>query len=109
MCTDTGVFSESVSNYLTEAARNEYNLFTRNERFERVQTRLQRVEHFIDYLHEEEKRERELYSLGMPEEEMFTYASKKAFVTERSRVLASAVKTKAHQEIEWMNLMGNVA
>jgi hypothetical protein len=71
---------------------------TRNERFERVQTRLQRVEHFIDYLQEEEKREREFYSLGMPEEEMFTYASKKAFVTERSRVLASAVKTKGRQK-----------
>jgi hypothetical protein len=98
VCTDTGVFSESVSNYLMEAARKEYNLFTRNERFERVQTRLQRVEHFIGYLHEEEKREREFYSLGMPEEEMFTYASKKAFVTERLRVLASAVKTKGRQK-----------
>ena len=78
VCTDTGVFSESVSNYLMEAARKEYNLFTRSQRFERVQTRLQRVEHFIDYLHEEERRERELYSLGMPEEEVFTYASKKS-------------------------------
>lgn len=60
-----------------EAAKKEYALFDKGERLKRVQTRLDRVQHFIEYLHEGEKREREQYSLGMPMEEMFTYACKK--------------------------------
>jgi hypothetical protein len=37
-------------------------------------------------------RERELYSLGMPELEMFTFKSKQAFEIEKQRVLASATR-----------------
>jgi len=59
VCTDTGVFSEEVSNYLTVAARKEYNLFMKGERVERVRTRLDRVEKFIHYLRHEEMRERD--------------------------------------------------
>jgi hypothetical protein len=49
VCTDTGVFSESISNYLVEAAKTEYNMFIRNDRVERVKARLARVEQFINY------------------------------------------------------------
>lgn len=92
VCTDCGIFDESTSNYLTEAAKREYNLFTRGERVERVKVRLERVQKFIDYLAAEEALERESYSLGMPETEMFTYKARQNFMGESKRVLESATK-----------------
>jgi hypothetical protein len=92
VCTDAGIFDESVSNYLVEAARREYGLFMRNERTERVRTRLDRVDHFITYFRSEENRERDLYALGMPEQDMFTFRCRSAFDVERARVLESAVR-----------------
>tara|TARA_Y100000296_G_scaffold85214_1_gene120537 strand:- start:1549 stop:1917 length:369 start_codon:yes stop_codon:yes gene_type:complete len=98
ICTDCGLYVEKTSNYLCEAARKEYRLFSRGERLDRVQVRLQRAEHFIDYLHEEENREREQYSLEMPENEMFTYKIKANFAVEKVRVLKSAKKQKSKSE-----------
>ncbi|WP_454740222.1 hypothetical protein [Cupriavidus necator] len=90
ICTDCGFFSEETSNYLTEAARTEYQYFTRSERVERVRVRLERVERFIEYLKQEEQRERELYSLGMPQGEMFSTKAELSFTTEKARVIKSA-------------------
>jgi hypothetical protein len=92
VCTDCGFFDEGVSNYLVEAARKEYQFFTKHQRLERVKIRLERVEKFIEYLRAEEQREREFYSLGMPDAEMFTFKPAAAFNEERARVLASAEK-----------------
>jgi len=92
VCTDTGIFNESVSNFLVEAARKEYQYFIKHQRLDRVKIRLSRVEKFIEYLKTEEQRERDFYSLGMPEEDMFTYKSSTAFEEERIRVIASAKK-----------------
>lgn len=97
VCTDCGIYSEQTSNYLTEAAKKEYNLFTKGERVPRVQVRLERVEEFINYLKVEEEREKEFYSLGMPEEEMFTFKANENFIPERARVLKSAAKQKTNQ------------
>ncbi|MBB5217575.1 hypothetical protein [Parapusillimonas granuli] len=90
ICTDCGIYDEQISNYLTEAAKEEYSLFLRGERVERVKVRLARVEEFIKYLESDESRERELYSLGMPVEEMFTAKIRATFESEKSRVLRSA-------------------
>ncbi len=92
ICTDTGIYEESVSNYLVEAAKQEYKYFTSGVRLERVQLRLDRVEKFIAYLGEEEAREREAYSLNMPHEDMFTFRSTKAFEIEKRKVLTSAAR-----------------
>jgi hypothetical protein len=92
VCTDTGVFDESVSSYLVEAAKQEYALFEKNERVLRVKTRLDRVDHFIKYLRNEELREKDLYSLGMRDDEMFTHKCVQTFEIESTRVLASAEK-----------------
>lgn len=92
VCTDCGVFDESVSNFLMEAARDEYSLFTRHKRIERIQRRLERVEHFITYLEAEENREREHYGLEMPREDMFTFRARASFDGEKTRVLASAAR-----------------
>ncbi|MEZ0600973.1 hypothetical protein ACAX43_02260 [Paraburkholderia sp. IW21] len=98
ICTDCGIFSEETSNYLTEAARKEYQFFTRGERVERVKVRLERVEKFIEYMKQEELREREMYSLGMPEEEMFSMKAETNFTAERTRVLRSARRQSSKQQ-----------
>lgn len=90
ICTDCGIFDENTSNYLTEAARQEYSYFTRGDRIERVKVRLERVEKFIEYIKKEEDQERDLYSLGMPEDEMFSIKAERSFNTEKQRVLKSA-------------------
>lgn len=98
ICTDCGVFDEQASNYLTEAARKEYQFFMRGERIERVRVRLERVEKFIEYIKSEEQREREFYSLGMPEDEMFSIKAEKSFTTEKNRVLKSAKRQNFKQQ-----------
>lgn len=92
ICTDTGIFDEQVSSYLTEAAKREYRYFVNSDRVERIKVRLDRVEKFIEYLSSEEHKEREYYSLEMPEDEMFTFKSKLDFSSEKQRVLKSALK-----------------
>lgn len=92
ICTDCGMYIEKFSNYLSEAARKEFRLFTQKDRLQRIEVRLERVEHFLEYLNEEELREREEYSLDMPESEMFTYQAKEGFSTEKARVMKSAKK-----------------
>lgn len=92
ICTDCGIFDQQTSNYLADAAKREYALFSRGERIERIKVRLERVENFISYLGKEESNERESYSLGMPESEMFTARAKLDFARERSAVLKSAKK-----------------
>lgn len=94
ICTDCGIYDEGVHNYLIEAARKEYKHFVRHERLKRVQLRLERVEHLIEYLRTEELRERSTYSLGMPEVEMFTQKSALTFGAEKGRVLASAKRNQ---------------
>lgn len=90
VCTDCGIYDEQVSNYLTEAAKDEYSLFIKGDRVQRVEVRLARVEEFIKYLESDEIRERDSYSLGMPLEDMFTAKIRVAFDSEKSRVLRSA-------------------
>lgn len=92
ICIDCGMYAEKASNYLCEAAKREYNLFTKGDRLSRIEVRLDRVEQFLEYLYEEENRERELYSLEMPESEMFTVKAKKEFSVEKARVIKSAKK-----------------
>jgi len=90
VCVDCGVFDQQTSNYLTEAANEEYNMFVQGSRKDRVGVRLDRVDAFIRYLHDEEKRENEYYKLGVPEADLFTYKASQSFQRERARVLASA-------------------
>lgn len=95
VCVDCGVFDEGVSNYVAEAAKSEYEMFMKRDRLRRVELRLDRVEKFIEYLNREEARERELYSLNMPEEEMFTAKAKQIFGFEKARVLNSARRQRS--------------
>lgn len=103
ICTDCGIFDQQASNYLTEAAKKEYAYFTKGERIERVKVRLERVEKFIEYIKNEESNERELYSLGMPEDEMFSAKACGNFATEKARVLRSASRQKFKKSIRRHN------
>ncbi len=95
ICVDCGVFDQQTSNYLTEAANEEYNMFIRGSRKDRVSVRLDRVEAFIKYLMAEEAREVEYYKLGISADEMFTHKAAEAFQREKTRVLASAQRQVA--------------
>ncbi|KDE33549.1 hypothetical protein AW40_26955 [Kosakonia radicincitans UMEnt01/12] len=92
ICTDCGIFDQQTSHYLTEAARTEYQFFTKGDRKERVKVRLERVEKFIEYIKSEETQERDMYSLGMPEDEMFSAKAEKSFAVEKQRVIKSAAR-----------------
>lgn len=92
VCVDTGVFDEGVGNLLVQAANKEYAQFEKTDRLGRIKTRLDRVDHFIRYLQAEEEAERERYSLGMADEEMFSYRCAQSFASESKRVLESAQK-----------------
>jgi hypothetical protein len=94
--TDCGIYSEQVANYLIEAARKEYSHFLKGHRLERVKVRVDRVAIFLKYLKEEELRERERFSLGMPLDETFTAQALDNFTTEKPRIIESA--TKHHQK-----------
>jgi len=89
VCMDCGIFSEPVSGYLTTAALTEYGHFIQKERHERVRIRLDRVDKFLEYLHDEESRERDAYALGMPVEDMFCSRARAGFEVERGRVIRS--------------------
>lgn len=94
ICTDCGVFNEEICNYLVEAANSEYRLFNSKERYNRVITRLERADHFLKYLEGEERRENELFSLGLKEEDMFSLRAIDRFRKSRDRIEASAKKQK---------------
>ena len=81
-----------VSNYLSEAARIEYGHFIKRQSLKRVEIRLERVARFNAYLRSEEEREREMYSLGMPQAEMFTTQLLAMFEAEKERIKRSAAK-----------------
>ena len=98
VCTDSGVYDETVSNYLVEAAKSEYGQFMRGDRVGRVETRLQRVGEFIAYLEEEEREEREFFGLHLPDDQLFTYRCRETFTAESARVLASAKKQSTRNE-----------
>lgn len=92
ICTDCGIFDQQVSNYLSEAAKDEYSLFNKREKVPRIHVRLNRVQQFLDYLKREEVAEREYYALGMPESDMFSNKGLANFEIEKKSVLKSAVK-----------------
>jgi hypothetical protein len=92
ICVDAGVYEESVSNYLCEAAKDEYRLFQRHAKIDRINKRLERVKKFIEYLQEQENEEIEKYHLDFPEREKFSYKAMEAFEKESVFVATSAAK-----------------
>ena len=92
--TDCGIYTEVVSNEIIEASRQEFGYFNRRERFERVKIRIGRVDSFIKYLEDEERREKEAFSLGMSKEDMFTTKMRTMYEIEKDRAIDSAKRQR---------------
>ena len=94
VCIDVGVFDEAFGNELAISGNEDYRLFRRSEKLERVVKRLDRVERFLQYLKIEEERENAVY---MPHEsiEGFSRVARARFEKERPRILRSAKQSAA--------------
>jgi len=85
---DSGIADESVYQEFCKAATAERQLAFQRDNRARLESRLRRVEDFIDYLRKEEAREKYEFLLGEGEE--FMPLVETAFRSERPRVLESA-------------------
>ncbi|MGQ1479528.1 hypothetical protein ACT4XN_14200 [Acinetobacter baumannii] len=90
---DCGLFDQKYANELSELSRIEFNLIRshkRDQRIERVETRLKKVEFFIKYLLEQQKIENERFSITM------NFADKlyESFIQQSEKVLNSARKQR---------------
>lgn len=63
VCTDCSLYDEQTSNYIARSANNEYKLFSIGKRGERMVHRVEKTNHFIKYLIDEEKKEIDYYNL----------------------------------------------
>lgn len=94
VCIDCNYFDEEACNSITSMANEEYRLFLKRERTDRVHVRLKRAEAFLNYLRKEEEREIEIFNLDIPGGESFGEKLSVAFEEESRRVLASAEKQR---------------
>jgi len=96
---DCGVHQESVAHSLANLADKDIDLFFKGEKMERINTRLQRVQEFVDYLDVEEQIEKDVYSLDANEVN-FCRVLKERFAKEKLRVLKSARKNFGEPDSE---------
>lgn len=90
VCTDCGVFSQTVCNHMSTASNLEFNMFRTGDRVSKIKARIDRAESFVNYLANEEASEKERYALGMPNDQMFTNKLLINFNLEKVRALESA-------------------
>ena len=94
VCVDVAVFDESFANHIAVSANEDYRLFRKSEKLERIVKRLDRTKAFLDYLTGEEDAEITSY---MPENvgDNFCETAIAKFEDERRRVLRSAKQNAA--------------
>jgi len=63
ICTDCEIYSEEAENFIVRSANDEYKLFNRGKRLERLKLRILKTNEFVKYLIKEEKREKDEYAL----------------------------------------------
>ncbi|TCC96717.1 AAA family ATPase [Pedobacter frigidisoli] len=86
---DCGVFNEELSNYLSKSGNTESKYKQDNNIIDRMQLRIERVEHFIEYLEEQETEEFDHFNLDATEIK-FAQKMRYAFDEEKNRVIESA-------------------
>ena len=64
ICTDCDFYNEETANFIAKSANEEYRLFTKGNRGERLQYRIKKTNAFIEYLVQQEKQEKEQYNLS---------------------------------------------
>lgn len=85
---DCAIANQEVSNEISELANDDYRLFIKFEKMERVRKRIQKTEVFLNYLDVEEQREIDLYKIHhLPR---ITAPMRTSFNKEKIHVLKSA-------------------
>ncbi|MFN3446575.1 MAG: hypothetical protein ACK44D_12605, partial [Bacteroidia bacterium] len=93
---DCGFYSESLNAQFIKAAYKELDLYHTRKFYDRVLSRLNRVEAFINYLGIEERKEFE--SFGLAESELKFYPKlKSSFNEQKERILRSASSRKSDE------------
>lgn len=88
VCTDCAISDQLTSNTIATLACDDYNLYLRYERMERIKKRIKKAEVFLKYLENEERRERDIFRThDFPS---FTSSIRSAFEIEKIRVYKSA-------------------
>ena len=98
--TDCSLYSEQSSNYIARSANNEYKLFTIGKRADRMIHRIEKTNHFIKYLIEEENKEIEKYHVNEDFRVMDDISKK--YMKDISRVKTSSLRQNysTSQDIE---------
>ncbi|UOB53252.1 hypothetical protein [Acinetobacter junii] len=87
---DCGFFVEKYANEISELSKQEFNLIRSNNRIQRVETRLKKVEVLIDYLQNQQEIENQRFSVNMN----FVNKLRESFLQQSTKVLNSAKKQK---------------
>jgi GTPase SAR1 family protein len=88
VCTDCAISDQLTSNTIAALACDDYSLYLKYERMERIKKRIEKADVFLKYLEREEQRERDIFRThDFPN---FTTSIRSAFEIERLRVLKSA-------------------
>lgn len=87
-CLDCGIFDETFNNYLVKTSEDEVNMFFDRRIRDRVKSRIDRVDKFIEYLEKQETKE--FNELGLPESEVhFSSKMRKKFEEQKPNILKS--------------------
>lgn len=91
--TDCAIADQQTSNTLTTFANDDYSLYVKYEKMERIKLRINKTELFLSYLEKEEAREIDLFKTH----DYPTFASKikESFAQEKVRILKSAKRNVA--------------
>lgn len=93
---DCGIFDEALANFMIKSANKEVELYHEKKFFERINTRLNRVDKFIDYLKVQE--DKEFQDLGFGDEEIrFSKKIRDHFEIKKKQILRS-VKNKEYYD-----------
>src|SRR6185312_6875169 len=90
---DCGLYSEKLNSFFLKSAHKELELYYDMKFYDRVLSRIKRVENFIDYLEEQENKEFEELSLASSEPR-FCLKLKESFSRQKERIMKSATHKK---------------
>lgn len=88
VCTDCAISDQLTSNTIASLASDDYNLYIKYERMERIKKRIEKADIFLKYLENEEQRETSIFRTH--DSANFTASIRSAFEIERIRVYKSA-------------------
>lgn len=100
VCTDCGIFKEEVANSLYNIANSEFRYFKSYDKRKRLEKRLEKVNIFLSYLVEEEKKESEKYNLIFDSSTSFSMIITSYFDNEKISISENAEKNIERKDKE---------